>query len=147
MSEEVKKYYKKLKKVQTELDMQRAEQTEEILAIEELFDVIEKEHQITAEEPRETSAIKNQDTSGKTAQNDVDEYMQIKKLRETASIELKKYSAKSLTELEPSKNAHVEFKIELIDPNMKPIRCKVRPLPHNLKEKVKKHWKSKSEQA
>ena len=55
-----------------------------------------------------------------------------------ASDELKKYSAKSITELELSKNAHVEFKIELIDPNMKPIRYKVRPLLHNLKEKVKK---------
>ena len=55
-----------------------------------------------------------------------------------ASIKWKKYSAKSLTDLEPSKNAHVEFKIEFNYPNMKPIRCKVRPLSHNLKEKVKK---------
>ena len=50
MSEEVKKYYKQLKKVQTELDMQMVEQTEEILSIDGLFEVIEKEHKITVEE-------------------------------------------------------------------------------------------------
>ena len=43
-----------------------------------------------------------------------------------------------MIELEPSKNAHVAFKIELIDPNIKPISCKMRPLPHHLKDKVKK---------
>ena len=52
-------------------------------------------------------------------------------LRQFAQTELKKFSAKSLTDLEPSKNAHVAFKIELIDPDIKPIRCKMRPLAHN----------------
>ena len=39
-------------------------------------------------------------------------------LRQMAHTELKKYSVKLLTELEPSKNAHVTFKIELIDPGI-----------------------------
>ena len=42
MSEEVKKYYKQLKKVQTELYMERVDQTEEILAIDGLFEVMTK---------------------------------------------------------------------------------------------------------
>ena len=117
MSEEVKKYYKQLKKVHTELDMHEVEQTGKILAIDGLFEV-------TEDGSRETSSIENQDTSDKTMQNDIEEDTQIKKLREMASIELKKYSAKSLTELEPNTNAHVEFEIKLIDPNMKPIRPK-----------------------
>ena len=58
-------------------------------------------------------------------------------LRQQAQTELNKFS-KSLTDLEPSKNAHVAFKIELIDPGIKPIRCKMRKLAHNLKDKVKR---------
>ena len=58
-------------------------------------------------------------------------------LRIKAQDELKKYAANSLTDLEPSKNSEVSFKIELMDPNMKPIRCKMRPIAHNLKDKVK----------
>ena len=55
-------------------------------------------------------------------------------LRQQAQTDLKKFSAKSLTDLEPSKNAHVAFKLELIDPDIKPIRCKMRPLAHNSKD-------------
>ena len=51
---------------------------------------------------------------------------------------LKKFSAKYLTELEPIKNAHVAFKIVFIDPDIKPKRCMMRPLAHNLKDKVKR---------
>ena len=63
---------------------------------------------------------------------------ELKNLRQEAQTELKKYSAKFLTDLEPSKNSHVSFKIELVDPGIKPIRCKMRPLAHNLKDKVRK---------
>ena len=38
-----------------------------------------------------------------------------------AQDELKKYAAGSLTDLKPIKNSEVSFKIELMDPNMKPI--------------------------
>jgi hypothetical protein len=47
-------------------------------------------------------------------------------------------SVKSIEQLEPHKNKASAFKIHLINPNQTPIRSKCRPLPWNLKEKVKK---------
>ena len=51
-------------------------------------------------------------------------------------------SASTPQELRPEQLRHAEFKIELNDPNMRPIRCKARPVPHALKQKVKDEIKS-----
>ena len=59
-------------------------------------------------------------------------------LRQQSRTELKKFSAKSLTDLEPSKNAHIAFNLELIDQDIKPIICKMKSLAYNFKDKVKR---------
>lgn len=46
-------------------------------------------------------------------------------------------SAKSPNELDPEQLRAMEFKIELIDPNQRPIRCKARSTPFALKEQVR----------
>lgn len=55
-------------------------------------------------------------------------------VREKLEQELKKVSAKSLCDLEPQKNKRVAFKITLNNPEEKPIKCRVRPLPENLSD-------------
>ena len=42
-----------------------------------------------------------------------------------------------MNELTPWKNNEHAFRIELLDPAQKPINCRSRPLPFNLKNKVK----------
>ena len=59
-------------------------------------------------------------------------------VRQEAYELLEKQSATSLADLQPHKNSRVAFKIRLLDPYMRPIRCRVRPLAYHLKEKVKK---------
>ncbi|RNA36430.1 hypothetical protein BpHYR1_040712 [Brachionus plicatilis] len=49
---------------------------------------------------------------------------------------IEEVSAKSVLDLKPEKNSDVAFEIEFQDPNQKPIKCRCRPLPWNLKEKV-----------
>ena len=49
---------------------------------------------------------------------------------------IEEVSAKSVLDLKPDKNSDVAFEIEFQDPNQKPIKCRCRPLPWNLKEKV-----------
>ncbi|CAF0841120.1 unnamed protein product [Brachionus calyciflorus] len=58
-------------------------------------------------------------------------------MHEIISKELKQISTNSVTDLTPAKNQDFAFKIEFIDPNQKAIKCKCRPLPFHLKEKVK----------
>ncbi|RMZ99441.1 hypothetical protein BpHYR1_034098 [Brachionus plicatilis] len=43
--------------------------------------------------------------------------------------------AKSVLDLIPDKNSDVAFEIEFQDQNQKPIKCRCRPLPWNMKEK------------
>ena len=64
------------------------------------------------------------------------QFSKIEEAREVVADELKQISAKSVIDLEPTINHDVAFEIEFIDPNQKPLRCKFRPLPYNLKEKV-----------
>ncbi|CAF0993979.1 unnamed protein product [Brachionus calyciflorus] len=58
-------------------------------------------------------------------------------MHEIISKELKQISTNSVTDLTPAKNQDFAFKIEFIDPNQKAIKCKCRPLPYHLKEKVR----------
>ena len=51
--------------------------------------------------------------------------------------EFESISANSVADLVPEINHGFTFKIEFIDPNQKPIRCKCRQLPWNLKDKVR----------
>ncbi|RNA16169.1 hypothetical protein BpHYR1_021718, partial [Brachionus plicatilis] len=51
-------------------------------------------------------------------------------------------TARSLIDLIPGKNHGFTFKIDFIDLNQKPIRCKCRPLPWNLKDKVRQEIES-----
>ena len=62
---------------------------------------------------------------------------QLSEAREKLNEKLITVSARKLTDLEPQRNHAIEFKIELVNPNQPPIRCKSRPLPWSLKEKVK----------
>ena len=62
---------------------------------------------------------------------------ELNKMRERIMDSLKTVSANSVIDLEPNKNNDFAFKIELIDPKTKPITTKCRPLPYNLKNKVK----------
>ncbi|RNA05521.1 hypothetical protein BpHYR1_005005, partial [Brachionus plicatilis] len=49
---------------------------------------------------------------------------------------IQEVSAKSVLDLKPERNSDVAFEIEFQDPNQKPIKCRYRPLPWNLKKKV-----------
>ena len=60
----------------------------------------------------------------------------IEEAREVVAAELKQIAAKAVTDLNPTFNNDVAFQIEFIDPNQKPLKCKCRPLPYNLKDKV-----------
>ncbi|CAF1108619.1 unnamed protein product, partial [Brachionus calyciflorus] len=51
--------------------------------------------------------------------------------------EFESISANSVAELVPEINHGFTFKIEFIDPNQKPTRCKCRPLSWNLKDKLR----------
>jgi len=62
---------------------------------------------------------------------------EIETVRKNIMNELKTISAESVTDLTPSKNMDIAFKIELLDPNQTPITTKSRPLPYHLKQKVK----------
>ncbi|CAF1049721.1 unnamed protein product, partial [Brachionus calyciflorus] len=62
---------------------------------------------------------------------------ELNKMRERIIDSLKTVSANSVIDLEPNKNNDFAFKIELIDPNTKPITTKCRLLPYNLKNKIK----------
>ncbi|RNA43580.1 hypothetical protein BpHYR1_048952 [Brachionus plicatilis] len=62
---------------------------------------------------------------------------EIVNVRKTIMNELETISANSVTDLTPSKNNDIAFKIVLIDPRQTPIRTKSRPLPYHLKQKVK----------
>ncbi|CAF0976734.1 unnamed protein product [Brachionus calyciflorus] len=53
----------------------------------------------------------------------------LKKFKET--------SVDSVMDLKPSENQYEKFKIEFKNENHKPTKCKCRPLPYNLKEKVR----------
>ena len=61
----------------------------------------------------------------------------IQEVRDIVACELKKISADSVSDLTPLINTDIAFRIDFIDPQQKPIKCKCRPLPYNLKEKVK----------
>ena len=50
---------------------------------------------------------------------------------------LDQVAARSPNDIHPEQRRHQEFKIRLIDPNHRPIRCKARPLPYNLRDSVK----------
>ena len=98
MTNEVKAYFSKIKREKNSNNIGKIDLSEEIeenLAINSLFNI--EQETSDNEEKMSTLRIKEQD-------------------------ELKKYAANSLTDLEPSKNSEVSFKIELMDPNMKPIR-------------------------
>ena len=58
-------------------------------------------------------------------------------VREHVQERLKQCAAKSLKEVKTDREDKVKFKIELINPNQRPLQAKARPLPHNLKDKVK----------
>ncbi|CAF0940190.1 unnamed protein product [Brachionus calyciflorus] len=60
---------------------------------------------------------------------------ELNKMRERIMDSLKTVSANSVIDLEPNKNNDFALKIELIDPNTKPITTKCRPLPNNLKKR------------
>jgi len=62
----------------------------------------------------------------------------LQEIREIINSELKEISINKVEELKPTTNTNTVFKIELIDPNQKPIKNKCRPLPYHLKDKVKK---------
>ncbi|RNA08199.1 Retrovirus-related Pol poly from transposon, partial [Brachionus plicatilis] len=49
---------------------------------------------------------------------------------------IEEVSEKSVLDLKPERNSDVAFEIEFQDPNQKPIKCRCRPIPWNLKEKV-----------
>ncbi|RNA31087.1 hypothetical protein BpHYR1_049920 [Brachionus plicatilis] len=60
----------------------------------------------------------------------------VKNARAFLKNKIEEVSAKSVLDLKPEKNSDVAFEIEFQDPNQKPIKCRCRPLPWNLKEKV-----------
>ncbi|CAF0755633.1 unnamed protein product [Brachionus calyciflorus] len=64
------------------------------------------------------------------------QFSTIEEAREAVTVELIKISAERVRDLEPNFNSDVAFQIEFINPSQKPLRCKCRPLPYNLKEKV-----------
>ncbi|CAF1104367.1 unnamed protein product [Brachionus calyciflorus] len=66
---------------------------------------------------------------------DIDE---IENVNQEILNQLKTISAKSVIDLTPSENKKFAFKIELLNENQEPIITKCRPLPYNLKDKVKK---------
>ena len=99
MTNEVKSYFTKINREKNSNNIGKIDLSEEIeenLSINSLFNI-------------------DQETS--------DNEEKMSTLRIKAQDELKKYAANSLTNLEPSKNSEVSFKIELMDPNMKPIIC------------------------
>ena len=57
--------------------------------------------------------------------------------KEAIESEFQKVSARSITDLKPEVNYDCAFKIEFKEANQKPIKCKSRPLPYNLKDKVR----------
>ena len=46
--------------------------------------------------------------------------------------------AEEVQDIDLERNRYMEFRIKLIDPNQRPIRCKARPIPQSLKDMVKK---------
>ena len=61
----------------------------------------------------------------------------LKTVRENIMNKLNEIKANSVTDLTPNKNTDIAFKIDLTDPNQKPITTKSRPLPYHLKQKVR----------
>ncbi|CAF0816653.1 unnamed protein product [Brachionus calyciflorus] len=61
----------------------------------------------------------------------------LKTVREKIMNKLNEIKANSVTDLTPNKNIYIAFKIDLTDPNQKPITTKSRPLPYHLKQKVR----------
>ncbi|RNA24495.1 Retrovirus-related Pol poly from transposon [Brachionus plicatilis] len=61
----------------------------------------------------------------------------VKKVRQEILNELKTISAQSVFDLTPSENKNFAFKIELSNRDQEPITTKCRPLPNNVKDKVK----------
>jgi ethanolamine utilization protein EutQ (cupin superfamily) len=62
---------------------------------------------------------------------------EIDEAKKSITKELEEIAAKSLVDLKEKADSSVLFKIELINPDQEPIRCKMRPLPYNKKEQVK----------
>ena len=70
----------------------------------------------------------------------VDKYdleMEAEEVRKKILEKLECCAARTPTDIHPERRRHQEFKIRLKNPNHKPIRCKVRQIPHNLRDKVK----------
>ena len=58
-------------------------------------------------------------------------------IRTDISEKLNSISGDDNTVIQPTLNPNMQFSIKLIDPDQRPIKCKARPLPFNLKNKVK----------
>ncbi|CAF0952553.1 unnamed protein product [Brachionus calyciflorus] len=93
--------------------------------------------------PKTESSDSETDTESFSDSNTVSEPEPILNKEEYEKAEKQKRSgleevaANSLLDLIPIKNHGFTFKIDFIDTNQKPIRCKCRPLPWNLKDKVR----------
>jgi hypothetical protein len=58
-------------------------------------------------------------------------------VRKHVEERLKQSAATSLKEIKAERESKVQFRIELLNQNQKPLEAKARPLPYHLKEKVK----------
>ena len=59
------------------------------------------------------------------------------KVRELIQQELETVTTDVANDIDLSRNNHIEFRINLVNPNQKAIRCKSRPLPQAIKHRVK----------
>ena len=73
-----------------------------------------------------------------TEEHNVDkEKEQINIVRKRVEEKLKQSAANSLNGIKTERETKVQFKIELINQNQRPLEARSRPLPFHLKEKVK----------
>lgn len=63
--------------------------------------------------------------------------MEFEQAKQAIESEFQKICAHSVADLKPEVNYDCAFKIDFKEVNQRPIRCKSRPLPYNLKEKVR----------
>ena len=75
------------------------------------------------------------ETINETEENE-DYTITLNKAREKLQTQFEKCAAKSIKDITGGVKTDVKFEIQLLNPNQRPIYCKMRPLPHNIKDKV-----------
>jgi hypothetical protein len=77
--------------------------------------------------------------------NQVDNDEEIDIIRNHVEQRLKQSAAQSLKKIRTNRESNVQFKIELLNPNQRPLEARARPLPYHIKDKVKQAIKEQEE--